>query len=151
MLKTRSAGLWFGIAFLLAVTVGCGGPDLNAVTGTVTLDGEPLADALLVFTPMTGGRPAAARTDANGKYKLVYTRNASGTIVGEHVVEITTGDELEMDDGTVEKIAEKVPAKYNLDSELRANVEDGSNVFDFELLSEGEIIEGSDLEATDQQ
>ncbi|MFP6676568.1 MAG: carboxypeptidase regulatory-like domain-containing protein [Pirellulaceae bacterium] len=144
MVKTRYAGLSFGVVLLVAVTVGCGNNDLNAVKGTVTLDGEPLADALLVFTPLTGGRPAAARTDANGKYELVYDRNSSGTITGEHVVEITTGDDYEDDDGQAVLIPERLPKQYNAETDLRAKVGEGNNVFDFDLKSEGEIVTGEE-------
>jgi hypothetical protein len=95
---------------------------------------------------MTGGRPAAGKTDATGKYKLEFTRNATGALSGEHVVEISTADELGMEDGTSKVIPEKVPAKYNVRTELRATIEEGANVFDWDLSSEGEILSEGDLE-----
>jgi hypothetical protein len=127
------------VAVILVAIAGCGGANTNPVSGTVTLDGEPLADALVMFTPMTGGRPAAAKTDSQGRYELVFSRDASGALEGEHLVAITTGDEIANDDGTLEIIPERVPTKYNSASELRATIESGSNVFDFALDSAGEI------------
>ena len=137
----RSVASGLLAAFMLACMIGCGGPGLNEVTGTVTLDGDPLPDAMVIFTPMTGGRPAAGKTDAQGKYELVFSRDASGALTGEHVVEISTAEEKTNDDGTVEITPEVVPAKYNLKTELRATIEEGPNTFDFDLDSEGEIIQ----------
>ena len=131
------------IAFLLSLT-GCGGGDLGSVTGTITLDEAPLSDALVMFNPIEGGRPSAARTDTAGKYELVYNRDKKGAEFGEHIVEITTGDELVQDDDTVKTIAEKVPKKYNFDSELTATVKKGAQEIDFALDSEGEIVAESD-------
>jgi len=54
--------------------VGCGkaGPKLTQVQGKVTLDGEPLANKSLLFTPIEGttGNGAGGVTDAEGRYSL---------------------------------------------------------------------------------
>ena len=48
---------------------GCGGPQ-TVITGTVTLDGKPLAEASLDMFPVSGvGRVSVAKTDANGRYE----------------------------------------------------------------------------------
>ncbi len=152
MMKVRSAGSWLAAALLLVALIGCGGrSDLGRVTGTVTLDGKPLSDAMVVFTPMTGGRPGAGLTDAQGKYEIIHDRSDKGAVFGEHVVEISTGDELSNEDDTVTTIPERVPAKYNSASELRATVEAGANVFDFALTSEGEIVDSNEMEASDDE
>lgn len=132
-------------ALLMALSVGCGSSAPATVTGTVTLDGDPVEDALVMFTPLTGGRPAAGRTDAQGKYELVYSRSSDGAGLGEHQVEITTADELEQDDG-IEVIPERIPAEYNARSELTRNIEKGANVFDFALESGGEIVDSAAAE-----
>ena len=56
------------------------------VTGAVTLDGNPVADAGVVFQPALGPI-ATARTDANGNYRLV-TANQDGALVGEHDITV---------------------------------------------------------------
>jgi len=140
MTNARWVGLWIAAAVMLASVAGCGSRGLGQVTGTVKLDGDPLPDAMVIFTPLTGGRPAAGRTDAQGKYELVFDREGTGAMLGEHVVEITTADETVLDDDTVERIPEKVPAEYNANTELRETIEAGSNVFNFDLKSGGEII-----------
>ena len=131
---------------LLALTVGCNsgsGVELGNVEGTVTLGGEPLPDAMVIFTPLTGGRLAAGKTDARGHYELIFTRTEEGAELGEHVVEITTGDDITADDGTVQTIPEKVPAIYNLKTELRSTIERGSNEINFDLEAGGEIIDSN--------
>ena len=122
----------------MLLLTGCGGGDLGQVTGTITLDNQPLADATVQFEPIQGGRWSAARTDASGKYELVYTRQQMGAEFGEHLVKITTAQEL-VDGDNVTEVAERVPAKYNASSELRATVKEGKQVIDFPLDSQGEI------------
>ena len=68
--------------FLIA---GCGRsdlPELGTVSGTVSLDGKPLADAIVNFTPEQGGRPSTGQTDTTGHYTLVYVADAEGAVVG---------------------------------------------------------------------
>ncbi|MCA9268343.1 MAG: hypothetical protein KDA41_07720, partial [Planctomycetales bacterium] len=56
---------------------GCGSdhPRTYAVTGTVTFDGAPLADAEVTFIPRAGqGRHSSGTTDAQGVFHLrTYT------------------------------------------------------------------------------
>lgn len=84
----------FGAALLL----GCGGsgPKLAKVSGMVTLDGVPYANALVNFQPMaTGDNPnpgvgSVGRTDASGRYRLMTINKEDGAVVGLHRVRITT-------------------------------------------------------------
>jgi len=64
---------------------GCGS-GLVPVEGTVLLDGQPLADAQVLFLPKSGGRPAAGKTDAQGKFKLMTDRPDDGAQPGEYEV-----------------------------------------------------------------
>lgn len=143
---------WWCFVFLVTPLVaGCGGPDgpdLATVEGTVTLDGEPLPDASVTFTP-TEGSPSYGRTDEQGHFQLTYTRQRQGAELGEHVVEIRTyrgGPE-----GDPNRTPEKVPAQYNLNAtdnpDMKRTVEAGHNEFTFELSSEGEIIDPEEAEA----
>lgn len=126
---------------ILAMTVGCGDPNMGRVYGTVTLDGQPLDGAMVTFAPAEGGgRPAAGRTDNRGRYQLVFSRDARGALVGPHRVSISTYNELPGEDGDDQVIPERVPAQYNVQSELTRTVERGSNEFNFDLQSDGEII-----------
>ncbi len=128
--------LWVGLL------VGCGSADMGSVTGTVTLDGKPLAKALLRFEPVNGERASMGETDDNGEYKLEYSLQKSGARVGEHKVTITTAAEPYPDPDSGEYLParpELLPKKYNIDSELRKTVKGGRNTINFELSSEGDV------------
>lgn len=129
---------------LVALAVGCGGgdvPKLGQVTGIVTFDGKPLEGATVTFEPAAGGATTSiGKTDAAGAYELFYTKDAKGATIGDHTVRITSYGSI--GEGCDRKIVpEKVPARYNVRSELTAKVARGSNTFPFDLKSGGEVIQ----------
>lgn len=91
-----------GFAFLVLVcVVGCSGDDRVApVTGVVTLDDKPIAEASVTFMPKEGGRPAFGVTDAEGKYELTTFEEGDGALIGNHVVTILAVDEKVSDKAT---------------------------------------------------
>lgn len=113
--------------------VGCGGrrdtPALGEVTGKVTLDGQPLANAKVEFIPASG-RPSFGESGADGSYRLEYTANYTGAVVGQHTVKIRTGGYSDAGE-----VPEKLPARYHDQSELQADVKLGSNQLNFDLQS----------------
>ena len=129
---------------LLCLAAGCGNSDVGLVTGTIQLDGEPLEGAVITFYPVVEGSGRAnsggasyGRTDAEGKYELVYNRSENGAEIGKHKVVITTLEEGGGDYGP--GTPEKLPKRYNLETELTAEVKSGRNTIDFlDLTSEGE-------------
>jgi hypothetical protein len=126
---------------------GPGGPDIASVTGKVTLDGQPLVNATVVFMPKSGGRPAAARTDENGVYNLNFSAGRKGTIPGPNRVRITTlSDPYEDDDGNrVPGSRERIPMEYNQQTKLEFDVIDGQkNEANFDLKSAGRIASNTD-------
>ncbi len=128
------------VSVLLA---GCPGrSDLGQVTGKVTLDGKPLADARVEFSPTQQGSIATGRTDASGEYSLMFSRDVAGASLGENLVRISTYD-VDYVEGKGEiSIPERVPAKYNRSSDLKVTVEPGKNRHDFKLKSgEGKVIQ----------
>jgi len=91
-------------AISLLCTSGCGEevnvPDMMVpVTGTVTLDGKPLAGATVSFVPdgSTQGAGSYGVTTADGKYELQGTQGGVGAAVGHYRVIIT---KLVMPDGS---------------------------------------------------
>lgn len=118
---------------LLGCIVGCDTgdrPDLGYVSGTVTLDGQPMPDAMVQFY-QEGLRPSKALTQPDGTYELVYLRNIKGVALGTHDVYIDRVTEKEV---TPKHL--RLPARYNVESTLTAEVEPGDNVFDWELTSD---------------
>ncbi|HWL08432.1 MAG TPA: hypothetical protein VNQ76_08510 [Planctomicrobium sp.] len=117
------------------VLVGCGGggasPKLGKVRGIVTLDQQPLANALVSFYP-ADGRPSMGMTDDQGVYELTFTEAQKGAIVGNHIVRITTA-QTSGEGIDPAKAKEILPARYHEDSELTANVKAGDNSLNFDL------------------
>lgn len=142
-LKNRSVVRAFTMfATLVSLLMfGCGGPSdqpqLVDVTGHVTLDGEPLAGALVLFGPEEG-RSSFAYTDEEGHFELMYLADTAGAVTGLHKVSITAApeEEEEPDPGS-EPVVEPVPAKYNTATTLTRVVEAGEdNDFTFELTTD---------------
>ena len=89
------------LAGLVAVTLpsltGCGGgPSLGQVSGTITMDGEPMADIQVTFEPkqVEGGTAivgpfSTGLTDSSGKYTLKTRNGDDGAVVGEHTVSVS--------------------------------------------------------------
>src|SRR5262245_38254316 len=82
--------MWFAMNSCLSLAVllaGCTtttGPKTEPVTGTVTLDGKPLAGAQVVFQPKSGGQAASGTTDAQGKFTLTTFNAKDGAAVGSY-------------------------------------------------------------------
>ena len=140
------------VVFLPLGLAGCGsgggdGPELGTVTGKVTLDGEALPNAVVMFSP-EGAPPSFATTNSSGKYTLRYSAGREGVPLGKCRVRINT-----FSDGTDEGRPagpEKVPTKYNNQTELTAEVKAGANEFDFPLDSKGEIVQPSGADDGDE-
>lgn len=135
-------------ALLLGAALGLAGcsngdPNLGQVTGRVTLDGQPLPRARIVFQPSDGKSPPSnSITDDEGRYVMRFNRRLDGAVVGQHSIRITTGRRGTEDRPKREK--ERIPTKYNVDSELVREVKSGSQEFNFELEGKGKIVESED-------
>ena len=129
------------ICVLAPSVVGCrrSGPEIGSVSGKVTLDGKPLPDAFVFFRHADGGRISEAFTDDSGKYTLNYSSDESGAMVGPNSVRISTFIEaVREDSGAIVKGTNKkelVPARYNKQTELSAEVKSGRNTINFDLKS----------------
>jgi hypothetical protein len=129
--------LWIALCL---VVPGCGGgdPSLVAVSGIVTLNGQPLKDATVEFVPKEGWG-SLGKTDESGRYELLYRARKKGAIAGSHKVRITTGIEPNADSPLPEVQKgrkESVPAMYNSQSTLEAQVDAGkSTEHNFDLKS----------------
>lgn len=135
------------LSLAVAVMVGCGGsdgPDLGTVEGKVTLDGNPLAKATVTYSPVDGGRQSFATTDDDGYYSLKHTPSRDGALIGKHKISITTATSTTNANGDDVETPEKLPAKYNAETELEREVEAGSNEFNFELKSGGRVYKEGD-------
>jgi hypothetical protein len=126
-------------ATLLVVTlcVGCGdsGPTLAPVTGTVLLDGQPLATGHVITQP-TAGRGATGPIQSDGTFTLSSGRE-QGALVGRHQVAVVAyeGGDSTSPEATQGKLL--VPERYIAaeTSGLTIDVIDGENAPTLELSS----------------
>jgi hypothetical protein len=127
--------LLLGLAYL----AGCDdGPLRLPVTGTVQLDGQPLATGSLLMTPLKSG-PVAGCDIKEGRFEMP---EELGPGPGEYRVEITayrpTGRKVFDSDwnASTETLEPIIPARYNTSSELTATVRaEEPNDFTFDLKS----------------
>lgn len=118
------------------VVVGCGKAK-TIVSGTVTLDGKPLAEALLQFVPLgPEGRTGAVRTDSQGRYQVELSPHPVRVAVSARTV---VGQERDGKDGPmIDVFKELVPARFSdlSTSELTLEPVEGRNAgCDFALTS----------------
>lgn len=133
---------------LAAICTGCGGPqadygklDLVKAGGTIKLDGEPLAGAVVSFEA-PDGQFSYGLTNGSGQYSLQLDSQMRGVTAGEKTVRISTTRKIlglntseggEGDPATAPKEPEKVPEKYNKQSELKVTVSSDKSTYDFDL------------------
>lgn len=151
----RLAGLALGV-MVIGLGVGCGETEppppmpssLVMVTGKVTLDGEPLEGAMLIFFPQsTGGVMGYGVTDSTGNYAM-ETRGADGPVpgIGSGSYRVMVSRFLKPD-GTApldpseppanSGARESLPPQYSspTDSKLRAVVGASGGQFNFDVKS----------------
>jgi len=131
-------GLCFGIYWFLTPKPDL--PPLAQVTGTVTLDGAPLAKATVRFQPVLEATANAkinvatsfGFTDDNGKFNLQYAvideKTILGAAIGKHLVTVSVNG----DDGR-----ERLPPEYShtATSVLKQVVVKGMPPVDLKLIS----------------
>lgn len=147
----EKAAVCLAVAALAVALGGCGKkdpnlPDLVPVSGTVTVDGQPLAEGVVYFSPVgeTRGVPAFGRTDAQGRYTLGSDKLGKGTPVGEY--RVTIGKAVSADGSTpggkdfdpmtdAGTVRQLLPPKFSDPSAttLTATVEEGGKEIDFDL------------------
>lgn len=122
-------------------------PELAPVSGTITLDGQPLANTTITFVGIgtTNSTGCGGATDSSGKYTLRTAHNGDGAPLGEYKVVISKlkkpdGSDFPLDSpvGPIDAGAdESLPPKYSdaEKTELTATVPAGGGTIDFALKS----------------
>lgn len=127
---------------ILSLTSGCGSGDgvrRGAVAGSVSFEGEPLADGVIRFIP-TGDTqgPMTEGKIADGAFRLSQTE---GPCVGNNRVEVfsfvKTGKTVRNEGVETEEIRQIIPAAYNTKTTLTAEIAAGDNTLPaFELVKQ---------------
>lgn len=133
----------YWILLPLVAALGCGGK-YAPVSGVVTLNGAPLADAYITFQPIGGanqepGPGSYGKTDAQGRFTLrVVGDDRGGALPGAHTVSISayTGQIPEPTEERIRKVDNLVPERYNGETTLRFEVPpSGTGAANFDLTS----------------
>jgi hypothetical protein len=117
---------------------GCGGPVKRAISGSVTLEGKPLDEAVIMFVPLAiqAGKTGAAIQQ--GRYEVPQD---IGLLPGRYRVEIA--DDPPIDHAAMGQppkplpTRRRLPVRYSTASPLSIEIAPtGSTEFDFPLTSE---------------
>ena len=150
----------FSVCCLLCCCIllftGCGprgkGLRVEFVEGVVTLNGQPVAGASIMFSPATPGGPteaAGGSSNASGVYRLSSMNGdpERGAVAGDYIVTVSKIEVTDPDAGksyeeqtqsTAVLITRHLLPEIYLDNArtpLRATVSRGRNTIDLELLS----------------
>lgn len=142
----RSGATQIVFLLLAMVLAGCSrGGDAVAVSGTVTLDGQPLDKAAVMFSGPEGKSPVTAMTDAAGRFYLeaapgpsqvAVAKNAAG---GSEAVTASAEDALMPATGAPAVAPQSpVPEKYSKmqTSGLQVDVQSGMAPVEIKLASD---------------
>lgn len=148
----RNWGLAAAVLLAAVGTMGCGGggPKYVPVSGTVTLDGKPYGDAVVVFLPKATpenrdpGRSSAGETDEKGHFVLKTDELKNGAVIGKHLVKISTrGPVMQFDPATGSPDSappnikrDLVPAEWNTMSDKEFEVPaTGTDQANFDIVT----------------
>jgi hypothetical protein len=108
----------------------------QSLSGIVTLDGRPAADAVIHFQPPPGqtGNSSGAATDADGRFQIAAVQ---GLLPGNYAVSIQkwegTGRKV-IDPETRKPVEITAPIPFKEDGKLEAKITpEGPNQFEFRL------------------
>jgi hypothetical protein len=114
---------------LVLFALGCSNSNTNLaeVTGEVTFEGQP-APAEIIFEPSgpSGGRVSNARAGDDGRFKLTYTEDEDGAVIGTHhvVVRVFSPNKTQ----SFQDVSSPIKT-----ARLEREVKPGSNYFRFAL------------------
>jgi hypothetical protein len=149
MTQTRQVG-FSALLVLGLLLAGCGGADnplqRQPVSGTVKFNGAPLDQGTIDLSPVVPGRKAVG-SGAQIKAGSFSIPAAQGLPPGKYLVRIYSpeGGEGPKDampgdtqiDPAAPTAKERIPAKYNVDSQETIEVKPGSpNKFDFQIAAQ---------------
>ncbi|HEY4309179.1 MAG TPA: hypothetical protein VGN12_06975 [Pirellulales bacterium] len=117
---------------LLTIIVGCGRSDTVSMSGTVSLDGQPVKVGVITLEPFEARQaPSTGAAIENGAFSIVRDKGPKRGV--SYRVEISAIDRTNLEVWQVAK--EQIPDKYNRFTELSVSVppEAGNFTQDFVL------------------
>ena len=149
----RTIALLLPLVFALGCGGGPSGPPLVPVEGTVTFDGQPLANALVQLIPQGQnlGQTGFAKTDAAGKFAIgMADAKTKGAAAGEYKVVISKpikpdGSDYVArpdEDPMLANFKELLPAAYSNQEQTRLSTkipDEGKKDLSFKLTKSGSV------------
>lgn len=135
---TRSLIL-VSLVLSIPLMVGCGDgrPSRVPVSGKVYYQDQPLNSGFVRFIP-EGNRPATARIQPDGSFKLQTFDDFDGAVIGKHVVTVMAIDETRP--GNFKSL---IPVYYNdpLTSPLTEEITGPTDKIDIRLIAEAVAVD----------
>lgn len=133
------------IALLASMSflAGCGPSDgMITITGSVTMDGEPVQDGSISLMPINGGSMGGGLIE-NGYYSAKSSPGEMAVQIHAHkMVKKKNPTREEIERGLSEDSVSIIPNEYNRQSKLRITVAPDQRNFEFNLTKDGKIPEG---------
>jgi hypothetical protein len=142
----RSPARWAAVAALAALTAGCGPPPTGTVSGTVKVNGQPVANGTITFESEVGTRDVFSAAVIDGKYATdpipvgptkvsVVNRQPNPAAPPPKEGKLMAGQSGDLTAPARPAAAGGVPTKYNSSatSGLTYEVTKGENKKDFDL------------------
>ncbi len=124
-----------GLLTLALLLPGCGKQDPNrgTVSGIVEVDGQPVAQGAIAFTPIDGNTAASGGNIVDGRYSVIA--NIGPSKVAINVPQVVGQRKLyDTPDSPVRPVVEELlPAEYNDQTTLTCDVKPGPNQQNFSL------------------
>jgi len=120
----------------LCLIAGCGGGEsLTPVSGKVAIDGQPLNEGSIQFAPTDGKAPSQAAMIVGGSFKTeLHRTNYQVQIFAPRPAKVVPKLD-ENGPGGGPRVEERLPARYNTQSELTLSVTGPTTGADFQLKS----------------
>jgi hypothetical protein len=125
-----------GIAVLCVLSAACEtGPKKAKISGKVMIDGKPLEQGAISFSPVDGKTGTGGAPIANGTYSAELPLGSfrvsiiGSKVVGKKKVYDTADSPFE------DVLAEAVPPKYNRDTTLKQDIAGDRNDVHFDLTT----------------
>jgi hypothetical protein len=126
-------------ATCFCAALGCSGDHRSEVSGTVKVNGQPVAEGAINFIPVEGNKGAGTgATITDGKYHIP---RSAGVAAGKNRVELrafkNTGRKVQDPTGKPGTLTDErvmiFPPEYNDRSTLVREVQSGSDTIDFDI------------------
>ena len=130
--------VFFGLTLVAVLGLtGCSqGPAKSHITGEVTLDGDTVDEGSISFVPSDGQSPTAGGLIENGTYSVdVPPGPKKVMITSPEVIGQKKAYESDPNSPMIDIVRERIPTKYNAQTELTYDVPSRSEEKNFELKS----------------